>query len=342
MDVLSDVLRSIRLCGSAFFTADFSSPWALDSPHPDVLMDIVMPHAEHVSIFHIMIEGQCLVESEMSPPVAMESGDVVVFPHGHAHTMRSEEGARSIHLDHALSYRSPNALPNMSFGGGGRTARFVCGYLNCNQRFGPLFDALPSMVVVRRRTDYAMVEALDATSRLVRGMPEESSRWLATTLKFTITEALGSRPGNAAMLGRLAELMFVEIIRECMQHLSPREQSWVTALRDPYVAKALRLIHENPTRQWTVSALAHEVAISRSGLAQRFSRLLGQSPMKYLSEWRIHLAKQLLRDRGDNIQAIAESIGYESQPAFNRAFKRATGSPPSTWRRAAAHASSEH
>jgi AraC-like DNA-binding protein len=185
------------------------------------------------------------------------------------------------------------------------------------------------------------VETVDGASRSTPSMPEESSLWLATTLKFTVNEALAARPGNAAMLGRLTELMFVEIIREYMEHLSPNQHGWLAAVRDPYVGKALRLVHEHPRRQWTVDALAHEVAISRSGLALRFSRLLGESPMKYLSGWRMHLAKQMLRDSSDNVQAIAERIGYESEPAFNRAFKKATGCPPATWRRAAARASAE-
>ena len=214
--------------------------------------------------------------------------------------------------------------------------------MNCNQRFSPLFEALPPILIVRRRADYGTVEAVGGTRRDVTGVPQESSRWLATTLNFTVNEALAARPGNAAMLGRLTELMFVEIVREYMQQLSFRERGWLAALRDPHVGKALRLLHERPTRQWTVDALAHEVAISRSALAQRFTRLLGESPMKYLSAWRMHLAKQMLRDRGDNIQAIAERIGYESEPAFSRAFRKATGCPPTTWRRTAASASSEH
>ena len=261
--------------------------------------------------------------------------------HTDAHTMRSEDSAQTTRLDHVLSHPSLDALPEVSFGGGGRRARFICGYLNCNQRFAPLFEALPPMLIVRRRADYGTVEAVDGTRHDLTEVPQDSSTWLATTLKFTVNEALAARPGNAAMLGRLTELMFVEIIREYMQQLSPRKRGWLAALRDPHVGKALRLLHENPMRQWTVDALAHEAAISRSALALRFTRLLGESPMKYLSGWRIHLARQMLR-RGDNIQVIAERVGYESEPAFNRAFKKATGCPPATWRRAAAHASSEH
>lgn len=342
MDVLSDVLRSVRLCGSVFFTTDFSSPWAVDSPNPDLLATIVMPEADHVSLFHILMEGECVVDCDRYPRVAMESGDVVVFPHGHAHTMRSEDSAESTPLNLVLSCPSPDALPNVSLGGGGRRTRFICGYLNCNQRFDPLFEALPSMLIIRRRTGYGTVEAIDRTPREIADVPQVSGTWLATTLKFAVNEALAARPGNAAMLGRLTELMFVEIVREYMQRLSRGERGWLASLKDPYVGKAVRLLHESPRRPWTVDLLAHEVAMSRSGLAQRFTRLLGQSPMKYLSEWRIHLAKQMLRDRGDNIETIAERIGYESQPAFNRAFKRATGSPPAVWRRAAAHVSWEH
>jgi AraC-like DNA-binding protein len=186
------------------------------------------------------------------------------------------------------------------------------------------------------------VETLDGTSCDASGVPHESGTWLASTVAFAVNEALSARPGNAAILGRLTELMFVEIIREYMQHLSPNQQGWLAALRDAQVGRALRLIHENPTRPWTVDRLSLEAATSRSALAQRFTRLLGQSPMKYLSGWRMHLAMQMLRDRADNIQAIAERVGYESEPAFNRAFKKVTGCPPATWRRAAAQASSEH
>jgi AraC-like DNA-binding protein len=341
MDVLSDVLRAVRLCGSVFFTAEFTSPWALNSPNPELLAGIVMPAAEHMSLFHILTEGQCLVAYGACTSVAMEAGDVVVFPHGHSHTMRSDDEARTTRLDHVLSTPSPDSVPQVSFGGGGRRARLICGYLNCSQRFAPLFEALPPMLIVRGREDYATVETVDGDAHNTAGVPQESSTWLATTLKFTVHEAAAARPGNAAMLGRLTELMFVEILREYMQQLNANEQGWLAALRDPYVGKALRLMHEDPTRQWTVDALAHEVAASRSALAQRFTRLLGESPIRYLSGWRMHLAKQMLRDGDGNVQSIAERIGYESEPAFNRAFKKAAGCPPATWRRAAARASLE-
>jgi AraC-like DNA-binding protein len=245
------------------------------------------------------------------------------------------------HLQHVLSRPRPDAIPQVSLGGGGRRSRFICGYLNCNQRFAPLFDALPGMLVVRRETDYARVEAVDAVCREPANVPQESSTWLGTTLKFTINEATVGRPGNAAMLGRLTEIMFVEIVREYMHQLNPRERGWLAALKDPHVGQALRLLHDHPMDPWTVARLAHEVAMSRSALAQRFVSLLGESPMRYLLSWRIHLAKQMLRDRTDNIQSIAERIGYDSGPSFNRAFKKATGWAPAAWRRMAASTSAE-
>jgi AraC-like DNA-binding protein len=180
------------------------------------------------------------------------------------------------------------------------------------------------------------VEAIERGGASPAAVPLDSSHWLATTLTLTVNEALAERPGNGAMLARLTELMFVEIVREYMQQLGLHERGWLAAVNDPHVGKALRLLHDSPRRQWTVAMLAHEVAASRSGLAGRFTRLVGEPPMKYLAAWRMHLAKQMLRDRTENIQAIAERIGYESETAFTRAFKKATGRPPATWRRVAA------
>jgi AraC-like DNA-binding protein len=336
MDVLADVVRSVRLCGSVFFTAEFSSPWALVSPDTDLLAPIVMPDADHLSLFHILLEGRCIIECGKAPIVTMESGDVIVFPHGQSHTMRSDVDARSTRLDHLLSHPAPDCLPHVSLGGGGSRSRFICGYLHCNQRFVPLFAALPPMLLVRSSGNYGTVEAIGGTGVQSTTVPSQSGAWLATTLIFTVSEVEAGRPGTTAMLGRLTELMFVEILRQYMQQLTPGERGWLAALRDPHVGTALRLLHGDPMRQWTVEALAHEVATSRSALAQRFTRLIGESPIRYLSNWRMHLAKQMLRDGGHSIQAIAEHVGYESQPAFNRAFKKASGLPPAAWRRAAA------
>jgi AraC family transcriptional regulator, alkane utilization regulator len=258
-----------------------------------------------------------------------------VFPRGDQHTMRSHGAATPSPLSSIFSPGQHDEPPQLSYGGGGRTSRFVCGYLNCDQRFSPLVDALPTMLLVRSRDEYSSIEAVDTRGMLPDVVPQGSGTWLGTTLKFTVNEARAARPGNAAILGRLTELMFVEILREYMQRLPASQGGWLSGVNDPYVGKALRLMHEDPVRDWTVDELAREAAVSRSVLAQRFTELVGEAPMRYLAGWRMQLAKQMMRDGAGNIQDIATRVGYESEAAFSRAFKRATGSPPTAWRREA-------
>ena len=338
MDVLSDVLRVVRLSGAVFFTADFSSPWAVESPFPEKLASAVMPEAECVVLFHILVDGECEVVCQAHPATAMQSGDVIVFPRGDQHTMRSHAAATSAPLASIFSPGKHDEPPQLSYGGGGRTSRFVCGYLNCDQRFSHLVEALPTMLLVRSRDEYSSIEAIDARGSRPTVVPPGSGTWLGTTLKFTINEARSARPGNAAILGRLTELMFVEILREYMQRLPVNQGGWLAGVNDPIVGNALRLLHANPARNWTVEELAREGAVSRSVLAQRFTELVGESPIRYLASWRMQLAKQMMREGTRNIQDVATRVGYDSEAAFNRAFKRATGCPPAKWRKGAAPA----
>jgi len=338
VDVLSDVLRVVRLSGAVFFTADFSSPWAIESPMPEVLASAVMPQAECVVLFHILVDGECEVACPDHPMTTMQAGDVVVFPRGDQHVMRSNPTASATPLASVFSPGKHDEPPQLSYGGGGRTSRFVCGYLNCDLRFSPLIEALPTMLLVRSRDDYSALDAIDAAGSHPTAVPQGSATWLGTTLKFTVNEARTGRPGNAAILGRLTELMFVEILREYMQRLPADHGGWLGGLNDPCVGKALRLMHADPARDWTVEELAHEVAVSRSVLAQRFTDLVGEAPMRYLANWRMQLAKQMMRDGTPNIQEVATRVGYESEAAFSRAFKRATGTPPAAWRRGALNA----
>jgi AraC family transcriptional regulator, alkane utilization regulator len=333
IDVLSDVLRVVRLSGAVFFTAEFSSPWAIQSPPPEALASIVMPDAECVVLFHILIDGECVVECRSHPPVTMGTGDVIVFPHGHSHTMGSRNAVKATPIGAVFTPGSRDELPQVCFGGGGLTSRFVCGYLNCDQRFSPLIGALPTMLLVRSRDDYAGIEAVDAGGPRPTAVPRGTGTWLGTTIKFTINEARSARPGNTAVLGRLTELMFLEILREYMQQLPEDHGGWLAGLNDPHVGKALGLLHANPTRNWTVEELSREAAMSRSTLAERFTQLVGEAPMRYLANWRMQLARQMLREGTHSVQEVATRVGYESEAAFNRAFKRATGSPPATWRR---------
>ena len=224
-------------------------------------------------------------------------------------------------------------IPQLTFGGGGRASRLVCGYLNCDQRFSPLVEALPTMLLVRGRDDYSVIEAVDASGSPSDKRAAGVEKLVGHDAEVHHQRSHAARPGNAAMLGRLTELMFVEILREYMQRLPANQGGWLGGLNDPHVGKALRLVHANPARDWTVEELAREAAVSRSVLAQRFTELVGETPMRYLASWRMQLAKQMLREGARNIQEVATRVGYDSEAAFNRAFKRATGSPPATWRR---------
>jgi AraC family transcriptional regulator, alkane utilization regulator len=300
-----------------------------------MLASAVMPAAECIVLFHILVDGECEVECQGHPLTTMESGDVIVFPRGDQHTMRSQGAGQATPLASIFSPGGQDEPPQLSYGGGGRTSRFVCGYLNCDQRFSPIVEALPTMLLVRSRDDYSAIEAVDANGSRPTVVPQGSSNWLGTTLKFTVNEARAARPGNVAMLGRLTELMFVEILREYMQRLPISQGGWFAAVNDAHVGKALRLLHANPVRDWTVDELAREVALSRSVLAQRFAELVGEAPMRYLANWRMQLAKQMMREGTHNIQEVATRVGYDSEAAFNRAFKRATGSPPAAWRKSA-------
>jgi AraC-like DNA-binding protein len=332
MDVLSDVIRVVRLSGAVFFTGDFSAPWSLASPRPERLASLVLPEAEGMVLFHVVVEGECFVECEGHAPVALAAGDVIVFPQGDAHRMRSADGADATSIDALLPKGTPeDRLPVVTIGGGGPRSRLICGYLSCESRFGPLLSGLPTMLVVRGRDDAAAVEAITRDGRQPTSVPRGSGAWLATTLAFTIHEAEATRPGSAAMLARLTELVFVEILREYMQQLPAGRAGWLAGLKDPQVGKALRLLHGDPARAWTVEDLAREAGLSRSALAQRFTDLMGEAPMRYLANWRIQLAMHQLRD-GKTVQQVAAKVGYASEAAFNRAFKRATGSPPAAWR----------
>jgi len=336
MDVLSDVLRVVRLTSAVFFTAKFSSPWAIESPPAEQLARFLNLRAECIALFHVVVEGGCWVAVEGYKPFRIESPDVIIFPHGDPHIMSSHVGTRSQPIGALLPAKSSTELPNLAYGGGGETSRFVCGYLHCDQRFNPLIGALPKMIRVsspnKSRPDINGVESA-RTGELVL---VEADGWLGNTLHHTIEEASTMHPGSSAMLVRLTELLYVEVLRRYMQQLGVGQTGWLAGVQDAEVGRALRLLHAQPEREWTIEELAREVGVSRSGLAQRFTELTGESPMRYLTGWRIQLAKNLMLQLALPIAEVADRVGYESEAAFNRAFKRNVGVPPATWRKRSA------
>jgi AraC-like DNA-binding protein len=319
MDVLSDVLRAVRLTGAIFFDVKALHPWVATTPDVSQIKQLVMPEFEHVIIFHILTRGACWAEltDGSMPPIRLGPGDLIVLPTGEQHVFASAPGMR-VEPDLANYRRSPmQALPLrivLNEGGGPEECHFVCGYLGCDARpFNPLLDALPRMLHVT--------------------VSPATQSWLKGLVRAAVEETEQGNAGGETMLARLAELMFVEVIRKYVADLPGDARGWLSGLRDRHVGAALRLIHGRPAESWTLDTLAQAVGLSRSTFADHFTRCVGIPPMHYLARWRLQLASHLLEDRGVAIAVAAAQVGYDSEASFNRAFKRFVGIPPGAWRK---------
>jgi AraC-like DNA-binding protein len=316
-DVLSDVLRAVRLTGAVYFDFDLSSPWVAEAPPSRDIASVVMPGAQHVIEYHVLVRGSAWGHALGEDPIRMNAGDAIVFPQGAAHVLSSAPGMRSA-PDMAAFARPRTSLPLVyELGGGGPDrARLVCGFLGCDDRpYNPLLAALPSVIHVRAAAE--------------RGTPG----LLGTLLGIAATEATDTRPGHDNVLARLSELIFVETVRQYVESLPPSQTGWLAGLRDPIVCGALQALHADASAAWTVERLARLAGASRSVLAERFTAMVGRPPMEYLALWRMQLASRLLVD-GGQVAAVAGAVGYESEAAFSRAFKKLVGESPATWRRA--------
>jgi AraC-like DNA-binding protein len=335
MDVLSEVLRVVRLSGVIHFCAEFTQPWAFSSSRPEMLAARLKVPEGSVTPFHVFVEGDCWVTSGKLPPIHLETEDVIVFPRGDQHIMASDPGVVAVPIKHIYSQPSEEQITCLRYGGGGRTARFICGYLHSDYQFDPLLKCLPALLCVRSRDGALALETLDDTGRRVQPIEHQrEAEWWQASLRYLIAETATPGPGNRAVLARLAESLFVEVLRWQLRYAAQGHGGWLAGLHDPHVGRVLKLLHALPDRPWTVDELAREAAISRAALAKRFVELVGQSPIQYLAGWRMHLARHLLRESTLGIGEIAGRVGYESEAAFNRAFRRLVGSPPATWRHA--------
>lgn len=313
MDALSDVLRAVRLTGAVFFDVRASEPWVAEAPSGNAVVNTIFPGSEHLISYHVVTEGTIWGGVPDEPYLHLHAGDIIVFPHGDAHVLSSAPGMRGAldlsRFDIALHAQRPFAI---TMGDRPDPARFVCGFLGCDARpFNPLLNALPRVIHVSDRTGGA----------------------LQTFVQFAIAESNDPRPGGEAVLGRLSELMFVDVVRRYLETLPADRTGWLAGLREPFVGKALAALHRAPAREWTLEALSREVGLSRSALAERFTEYVGQPPMQYLTNWRMQLAANHLLAGTDPVAAIAERVGYESEAAFSRAFKKSVGTPPSQWRK---------
>jgi AraC-like DNA-binding protein len=315
-DALSDVLRAMRLTGAVYFKFDLSDPWVAETPAARLVAPAVMPEAEHVIEFHVVAKGSCWGHAVGEAPRRLGAGDVIVFPQGDPHVLSSAPGMRA-EPDWHIFQPSNGALPFIHHAGGGGpdTTQFICGFLGCDLRpFNPLLAGLPRMIHLSSRSG-------------------PDAGWLDHFIDAVVRETAHARAGGQNVLSRLAELMFVEVVRRHLEEMPPDQQGWLAALRDRAIGRALAALHARPAHPWTLEDLAKESGLSRSALAERFAQLVGMPPMQYLAQWRIQLAASMIATGTMAMSAVAAEVGYESEAAFNRAFKRLVGIAPGAWRR---------
>lgn len=315
MDALSEILQSVKLEGAVFYNARFTAPWGFRSPPSCEVGAFLGKGPRHVIMYHLLTDGRARAQVEHGTQGAdLFAGDIVIFPHGDAHIISNGSPSRIVDNAGYLKEIFARGMALSQDGGGGRTTSFVCGYLQCDRELSRTFlGGLPPVFKVNIRND-------------------RSGQWLENSIKFSAIEAGANRAGSDAVLARLSEALFVETMRRYMAELPPQEKGWLAGARDPAVGAALAHLHRAPEHPWTIAGLAETVGMSRSVLAERFRHYLGEPPMTYLSRWRLQLGARLLTSTSYSVARIAGEVGYESEPAFNRAFKREFGAPPARYR----------
>ncbi len=315
MDVLSEVLKAVKLDGAMFYNAEFSAPWCFRSPASRTVAQYLSPSSRHVVIYHLLTEGRGYAHiEEDGPPVPLNAGDIVIFPHGDPHIMGNGPSVKPVDSAQVLQRVLSQGLKVSRLGGGGEITKFICGYMACDPQLSRTFlGGLPPIFKVHIRND-------------------ASGQWLENSLRYSVDNADASGPGGETVLAKLSEVLFIETLRRYIAHLPQEQTGWLAGVRDPEVGKALALLHRKPAHPWTIAALASDVGISRSVLAERFRRFLSETPIAYLTRWRLQLGAQMLTSTSSSVAQIAAEVGYESEPSFNRAFKREFGLPPARFR----------
>jgi AraC-like DNA-binding protein len=315
MDVLSEVLRVVRLEGALFFNAEFSAPWCISEPLSTDIAPYLPTGARHLILYHFLTEGRAYVRLPDGRTEELKAGDIVIIPHGDAHLLGNGSPERPVDSLRTFAKNMADGLKLVRFGGGGEITRFVCGYFACEPRLSEIFlGGLPPMLKVH-----------------ISGEP--SGQWLEHSIRFSVDESEGSFAGSHVLLAKLSEVLFIETLRRYINELPLEQTGWLAGARDPLISQALALLHREPSYPWTVSNLARRVGLSRTRLAERFRHFLGESPMAYLTKWRLKLGAEMLLSTEDSIAGVAEAVGYCSEAAFNRAFKREFDFPPAQFRR---------
>jgi AraC-like DNA-binding protein len=313
-ELLRSALQQLRLDGAIFFRAEFTEGFSIEST-PNAAAPVLQPGAERIILFHILVRGSMWVSVPGGERHYAQQGDVIVLPYGNDHIMEGSSPAECVSILTLLDPPPWDLVPAIRHGGGGERADIVCGYLvSDDPLFEPALRALPPVFVVR--------------------LPDVTSAgWVQASIDYALEYSDPAKAGTM-IATRLPELVLIEVLRLHLANAPAADHGWIAALRDPVLAPALSLLHTEPERRWTVAELAAGAAVSRSLLDDRFRQILGRSPIRYLTEWRMHLAEELLVTTDLTVAAVARRVGYDSEEAFSRAFKRARGQSPSHWRSA--------
>ena len=305
-DPLGEALHFLRMSGTFYSRCEFSAPWALELPAiPGTLM------------FHVVTSGSCTLVVPGAAPRTLRPGSLALVPHGQGHRMESEPDASGVGLFDLPREELSERYEILRIDGGGAATTLICGVIRFDHPAGRhLMDFLPRLIMVDGETSL-------------------QQEWLQGTLRLMAHEARALRPGGETVITRLADVLVIQAIRAWLEHDPAARAGWLGAMRDPRIGRAITLIHRAPEQGWTVARLAHEVAMSRSAFAARFTDLVGEPPMEYVARWRMGVALTLLEDRSATVAEIAARLGYRSEAAFSRAFKRETGMAPGAARAAA-------
>lgn len=317
MDALSELLRAVKLSGAVFFNAQCAAPWCMRSPPSSFLCRYVAAESSHVIIFHLIAGGRAWLRIG-DDTVSLAAGDIVMLPHGDEHLFGNGSGGATIDGEASLPAMLTGELKTSHLGSGdGERTHVICGYLVSEAGLArAVLSSLPSIVRVPIRSD-------------------PYGQGLENMIHHAVEQAASGAPGSGVIVARLAEVLFAEALRRYLAQLPTGRTGWLAGAADAVVGRALECLHRRPAHPWTVDELAQAAGISRSALTERFARYLGQAPIAYLTDWRLELAAERLRTTSRSVLQVAGEVGYESEAAFNRAFKRRFAMPPAAYRRSA-------
>ncbi len=316
IDPLSDVLGSIRLTGGVFLDAQFTEPWAVLShmtPTDRRLFDL---QPAQIIAFHFVLSGKLIAEVDGEPAIEAEQGDIVLVPRNEPHRLLSSHNVEAVDAHKLMSGSGPQDMIQIRHGGGGNKTHMVCGFLASNDSFNPLIEILPRMLRVDMKA---------ATSR----------EWMDASMRYATIGAANKKFASSNVMARLSELLLMEAVRQYSTTRTNEETGWLKGVRDRQVGRALSLMHSDLAACWCANELAAQAGMSRSAFVDRFTRLMGVPPIRYLARWRLGVARHQLRESDKTVQQLAPTVGYASEEAFSRAFKREFGVSPSEWRQQA-------